>query len=784
MLASNPNPETRVRKNTTAIGSAESGAADGYPYGVVPIRLFTQVGTFTGGIGPSVPPAAVAQLANTGRMAPKQRVATKVLNPSSVDLTRRSVGSQRESSMASMAGEARAEVQAELIRSLYRQGPTSMVANLLVGSILVFVLWDTAPHQALIAWFASLCVILALRTAQICAFFVNKPDDSATRRWGVGAGIGIFVVGLAWGATAFLFLDPAEPLSLVTITVIMMGLGAGSIVNLTSFLPAFFAVILTTMGSLIAVLLWQGGALSNAVAMLAIAATAAFVFSGRNAHRIIRESLELGFENLRLRREAEEKTALLEATLQNMSQGISMVDAHGRLRMWNARFVDLLGLDADAVTENRPLEDVLSAARPPMSLGDAPRAEHHRDNAVLEVFQNTTPDGGKVLTYTDISEAKRRETALDSARSVAEQANSAKTRFLAAASHDLRQPIHALGLLFATLAERINNTETEELLESIEESIDAVESMLNSLLDISKLDAGIVHPKIDRVHMWPLLRRLDTEFQPLAKETGNTLRIRSTDLVVKTDAAMLEQVLANLISNAVRYTEKGRILVATRRRGDTLRIEIYDTGSGIAEDQFDNIFLEFHQLGNPERDRRRGLGLGLAIVKRAVEILGHPLEVRSVLGKGSRFSVTVPLAARKSDQRDAPAAAPGNEIEGRRVLVLDDDISVLEAMRGLLIRWGCEVIAVPSLGDAEQSLRETPAAPDIMIVDYRLSGAASGLDAIKSLEALSGTRIPALVVTGDTAPDRLQEAKASGYPLLHKPVKPANLRTAMRRLVK
>lgn len=778
--------EDRESHVVDALAPARAAAGD-YSYGVIPIRIFTREGVFTGGIGTKANDPRAAHRRNCDGFAPVEREAPDALQAGGSALTPAADSSRRVSSMASNSGKARSEVQAELIRSLYRQGPTSMVANLLVGSILLYLLWNTAPQLTLIAWFAALCVILALRTAQIAAFFVINPDDDATRGWGVSAFAGILVVGLVWGSSAFLFLDAEEPISLITITVIMMGLGAGSIVNLAAFLPAFFAIILTTMGSLIAVLLWQGGVLSNAVSMLAIAATAAFVFSGRNAHRIIRDSLELGFENLRLRREAEEKTALLEATLQNMSQGISMVDAEGRLRMWNAHFIDLLGLDPGSVKEDRPLDVVLGNARPPITVGNQPRTEYQRDGgAALEIFQSAMPDGSRVLTYTDISETKRREAALESARRAAEQANSAKTRFLAAASHDLRQPIHALGLLFATLSDRVKNQDSMELMASIEESIDAVESMLNSLLDISKLDAGVVRPNVGRVHMWPLLRRLDTAFHPLANETGNRLRVRSTDLVVQSDAAMLEQVLANLVSNALRYTDKGKVLVCPRRRGDMLRIEVYDTGPGIAEDQFENIFLEFHQLGNPERNRRRGLGLGLAIVKRAVEILCHPLEVRSVVGKGSRFTVTVPIpeAVTENNKTDEVSATPGSEIEGRRVLVLDDDINVLEAMRGLLTRWGCEVIAVPSLGDAEQTVRETADAPDILIVDYRLKGCASGLDAIAALEALTGSRIPALVVTGDTAPDRLREAEASGYPLLHKPVKPASLRTAMRRLVR
>lgn len=250
------------------------------------------------------------------------------------------------------------------------------------------------------------------------------------------------------------------------------------------------------------------------------------------------------------------------------------------------------------------------------------------------------------------------------------------------------------------------------------------------------------------------------------------------------DAGMLQRILANLISNALRYTKNGQVLVGVRRKGDSIRIDVIDTGPGIPNESREDIFLEFHQLGNPERDRRQGLGLGLAIVRRLAGLLGHQIELSSAVGRGSRFSVLLPRApqAQVLEPLSAPASLVG-DMRGCRVLVLDDEVSVLDAMRRLLENWGCQVITTATPEDAAQHFG--PAAPpvDLLIVDYRLRRHVSGIETIGRLRELAGTRVPALVITGDTAPDRLREAQESGYPLLHKPVMPARLRATMQELI-
>ena len=368
------------------------------------------------------------------------------------------------------------------------------------------------------------------------------------------------------------------------------------------------------------------------------------------------------------------------------------------------------------------------------------------------------------------------------ARESAERANAAKTRFLAAASHDLRQPIHALGLFFEDLASQVLTPATRSLIDRIYASIDAIDSMLSALLDISKLDAGVVQPDFGTVALPPLVRRLQSEFQPLADSTGNSLRVRTRDASVASDGIMLERLLRNLLSNALRYTRRGKVLLTVRPRGDQVRVDIYDTGVGIPQGQLREIFTEFHQLGNPQRDRSQGLGLGLAIVRRIADLLGHDVAVQSRLGRGSRFSVTCERAESPADTPTCePSAAPDEgDMRGGCVLVLDDDTVILDAMRSLLGKWGIEVLCASSLGAAAELARKTARTPQLLLVDYRLQDRHTGIHAIDTLQEVLGTTVPAVLLTGDTAPDRLRQAQASGIPLLHKPVQPMRLHALLR----
>jgi signal transduction histidine kinase/CheY-like chemotaxis protein len=374
----------------------------------------------------------------------------------------------------------------------------------------------------------------------------------------------------------------------------------------------------------------------------------------------------------------------------------------------------------------------------------------------------------------------------ESLRREAERANAAKTRFLAAASHDLRQPIHALGLSFAALSDKVRSPETQPVIDQVEGSIDAVDTMLNALLDISKLDAGVVSPCLESIPVADLIRQLNSEFLSMAGEQGNTLVVRSSDTWVRSDPRMLQRILRNFLANALRYTSNGRVLLAARRRHGKVRFEVRDTGMGIPADRFDDIFLEFQQLGNPQRDRRQGLGLGLAIVKRLAHLLNHPIGLSSTFGRGSCFWVEVPLvdgpATEERPTGHEPNSRPVDQLSGARVLVLDDEAAILESMRTILENWGCDVVLAATVDEAVSVAGSK--ALDLLIVDYRLAGETTGLDAVSRVRRSADTEIPALVITGDTAPERLREARKSGYPLLHKPVQPARLRSAMQHVMR
>ncbi|MFO1429170.1 MAG: NahK/ErcS family hybrid sensor histidine kinase/response regulator [Candidatus Competibacteraceae bacterium] len=679
-----------------------------------------------------------------------------------------------------------AEIQAEHIRTLFRPAYIAIfIAHIITGAVLFFILWDTAPHDSLLGWLAALYSTALIRMLLIRAYRQQPPSPEAAPRWGLITAVLTGIFGLIWGVAPILFLDPAQPASLIAITLILNVICAGGTVAFASYPPAFITFAVPILTSLTAILWLRGGKVGMALAILVALNLVINLIYLSNVHRVLNESLRLRFENIALRRETEEKSALLETTLQNMQQGISVVDREGRLRMWNQHFLDLLGLDNLQPDGRQSLDTVLRSADPPLSGISGKQLEYRRsDGVVIEILQNAMPDGGRVLTYANISDRKRREQALEAARQVAEQANTAKTRFLATASHDLRQPTHALGLFFAALAAKVRSAETEPLIKPIEDAIDAVDTMLNALLDISKLDAGVVQPKIGPVAMAGLFQRLEAEYQPMAQENGNSLRVRPCQAIVQSDAAMLERMLRNLVANALRYTLEGRVLLAARQRGTRLRLEIYDTGSGIPASKLDDIFQEFYQLGNPERDRRQGLGLGLAIVKRLAALLGHEITVRSRLGHGSCFAITVPLARKAPRQTSLPASTlPTLELKDRRVLVLDDDTTILAAMKSLLQSWGCQVTTAGSLEEARKKTGNSTQPPELLIVDYRLRGQASGLNVAAALQAVLGRRVPVLVITGDTAPDRLREAQASGYPLLHKPVPPAKLRSIMYQLI-
>lgn len=371
----------------------------------------------------------------------------------------------------------------------------------------------------------------------------------------------------------------------------------------------------------------------------------------------------------------------------------------------------------------------------------------------------------------------------------AEKANHDKSRFLAAASHDLRQPMHALGLFVGELQARLDSPEQRKIALKVEESVEAMSSLLDSLLDISKLDAGVVIPQVQGVEIEPIIKRLVQEYLPVAQRKNITLRAHCVQGAVLSDPVLLERILLNLLGNALRYTPpNGAVLLACRKRGDNLRIEVRDNGIGIPPEEQQNVFREFVQLANSARDRSKGIGLGLAIVDRLARLLQHPLTLRSAPNQGSTFAITVPrmfgveeLLAETGRHPVAAALPRHDKMDGLRVLVVDDDMLVRTSTVGIMESWGCKV---ESAEDAlEFKAKFVPGGFDLVVCDYRLPDG-DGLalaDYVKERDEMPPSFV---LISGDTAPEILQAVSERGHYLLHKPVRPAKLRSLIVFLLK
>jgi len=361
-----------------------------------------------------------------------------------------------------------------------------------------------------------------------------------------------------------------------------------------------------------------------------------------------------------------------------------------------------------------------------------------------------------------------------------ELANLAKSRFLAAASHDLRQPLHAFVLFVAQLHGQLRANERRRIVARIDAALSAMNELFNALLDISKLDAGVLTPSITEFPVAKLLDRVDTSFTGAAREKGLSLRVISSSAWVRSDFILLERIVFNLVSNAVRYTSSGGLVVGCRKRGVNLRIEVWDTGPGVPQDQQQNIFGEFYRLRAPGGDGRSGLGLGLglAIVDRLCRLLDHSVRLTSILGKGSCFSVALPRVAARPEIGEPPAPAhPLMDASDRKlVVVIDDDPLVLEGMGGLFRSWGYHLLVAGTDDEALAGVADRDRPPDLIVSDYHLSGGKTGIEVIEGLRRTLSAEIPAFLVSGDTSPELLRQARASGYHLLHKPVDPMSLR--------
>jgi signal transduction histidine kinase len=520
---------------------------------------------------------------------------------------------------------------------------------------------------------------------------------------------------------------------------------------------------------------------------------------------------------------ADDTEAVLHGALDYIPQGIAVFDAELRLVTSNARYRELLSLPEPLVGRGTPIRDIALylAGRGDLGAGDATALAAQRVEALtrasstvtqrlgaggqtLEFYSSQQPDGGLVVSFVDVTaqieaeaELERLNTSLEgrveertaaltrvnveleAARAKADAANRDKTRFLAAASHDLLQPLNAARLYTATLIERAGGTALNELAHAIEASLNAVEEIMSALLDISRIDSGALKPTPSAFNVRDLLKKIEVEFAPLARERQVTLRLVGTTRTVLADRVLVARIVQNLASNAIKYTRPGgRVLVGCRVHGARVRLDIIDTGIGFNKDQHALIFAEFSRLEHGAR-MAQGLGLGLSIVKRLVAALGLALETESVEGKGSRFSLYLPLT--RTQGPSAEAAAPRESLSnlvGLKVLCVDNERSILDAMEGLLTGWGCDIRSARSLRDIDRDQLLVGWLPDLVLMDYHLDQT-SGLDAIEWLRHNVGGHLPAALVTADRSPAVRALAEDRGITVVTKPVKPAALRATI-----
>lgn len=413
----------------------------------------------------------------------------------------------------------------------------------------------------------------------------------------------------------------------------------------------------------------------------------------------------------------------------------------------------------------------------------------------FSLFETAISLEGQIRRRTDeLTSALRREEEINvelaRQKDISERANRSKTQFLAAASHDILQPLNAAQLTISSLYDLQETDKARAMVSQVERSLDTMNELLRTLLDISRLDAGVTTPRFTSVPIPPILDSLLSDLRPIAEKKGLRLRVAVTNDFVYTDRLMLRRALQNLISNAIHYTDKGGVLIGTRRRGDRISIEVIDTGRGIQEDQQEKIFEEFHRgpLMNGEADAGTGLGLGLAIVNRLVTALNHEVSVKSAPGKGSTFRIsalraTAPPVSR-SEEVSSPVPAPANtNLAGKKILVLENDPAVIEAMQGLLTSWGCNFKVARSTREAKSALDSLEWRPDLIIADHHLDFGNLGTETLAQLFEILPSKVPAILATADASAAVIEQANRLGAEHMPKPVKPAQLRALASHLI-
>ena len=514
-----------------------------------------------------------------------------------------------------------------------------------------------------------------------------------------------------------------------------------------------------------------------------------------------------------------------------------MVDLSQRLIGWNSRYVELMDYPTGMIHVGKPVAELIRYNVERGRFGSVnvetevqKRLKYMRDGSgykyqsaffdgkVIEINGQPMPDGGFVTTYTDITDFKSAEAALveakgsleqrvddrtaelqqtmralETAKGEAEEANVSKTRFVAAAAHDLLQPLNATKLFAALLKEHRGEISPElgSLVDRIESGLLAVEDLLSAILDISRLDTAAPQPRHEDFPINDLFAALHAQFSQTFQDKGLQLRFATTALHVRSDPALLRRILQNFVSNAHRYTRKGGVVVGCRRRcDDVIAIQVIDTGTGIADADRKAVFEEFRRLANSNSQSKRGLGLGLAIVDRIARVLGHTINLRSVPGSGSCFEVVVPRAAEPGEPQGAVAAQQQRSaasLDARPILCVDNDADILDGMRGLLSKWGADPLTAGTLEEAIVELMQLKDQqgrnPAMLLVDYHLDNGVTGIDVISALRDESGATLPAVILTADHTQGVADQVESAGHALLHKPIKPAALRALINRIL-
>jgi len=508
---------------------------------------------------------------------------------------------------------------------------------------------------------------------------------------------------------------------------------------------------------------------------------------------------------------------MLQTALAQMDQGIAVFDASQQLTIWNRRFRTLLDLPEHFGRVGLPLGEIVALLE---ERGDIEPGDHgERINQfltmdrpfslvlsggarIIEVRSNAMPDKGVVATFTDITQRVASDQALKQAnetleqrvaertgeltrvnrelaeaRAAADEANIGKTRFFAAAGHDILQPLNAARLYSSALVERIGHSENTNLVQNIDSALESVETILGAVLDISRLDTGSMKPRMASVPLNDLLKRIETDFAPMAREKNLEFVVMPTSLTVRSDINLLRRLIQNLVSNAIKYTMSGKVLVGARRRGGDVVIQVMDSGMGIPASKFRTIFKEFTRLDGGMK-AAAGLGLGLSIVDRLSRVLHHPVQLSSVVGRGTSFQVQLPREAQSTKRGKeagvASASPQQTQLSGFHILCIDNEPKILEGMSVLLSGWGCEVSQAASEGDLDAVLGKV-GIPDLVVADYHLAEG-TGIDLILHLRERLKAQIPALLITADRTPEVRAEAEKHGIGVQHKPVRPAALR--------